>query len=100
MSLVKPIYIKERYHFELRVNAFNPFNNVRRINTNTSIQYKALGPTYASGFQIINTGAQLAAAQAAAGKPGFLGYINGEGLVSLTNVQPMRIIELGLRFQF
>jgi len=38
--------------------------------------------------------------QEAAGKPGFLGYINGEGQVSLTTVQPMRIIELGLRFRF
>ncbi len=26
--------------------------------------------------------------------------IPGEGLVSLTNVQPMRIVELGLRYRF
>ncbi len=100
MSLVKTIRVKERYGFELRINAFNPFNQVRRINTNSTIQYKANGPTYASGFTIINTGAQLAANQVAAGKPGFQGYINGEGLVSLTNVQPMRIVELGVRFRF
>jgi hypothetical protein len=79
---------------------FNPFNQVRRLSTNSTIQYKANGPTYASGFTIINTGAQLAANQVAAGKPPFQGYINGEGLVSLTNTQPMRIIELGLRFRF
>jgi len=100
MSLVKTIRVKERYGFELRVNAFNPFNQVRRINTNTSIQYKANGANFSDGFTIINTGAQLAANQIAAGKPPFQGYINGEGLVSLTNVQPMRIIELGLRFRF
>jgi len=100
MSLVKSVRITEKYGVELRVNAFNPFNQVRRLSTNTSIQYKALGPTYASGFTIINTGAALAAAQQAAGKPGFLGYINGEGQVALTTVQPMRIIELGLRFRF
>jgi hypothetical protein len=100
MSLVKPITVKERYHFELRVNAFNPFNSVRRLSTNSSIQYKALGPNFSNGFSIINTPAQLAANQVTAGKPGFLGYINGEGLVSLTNVQPMRILELGLRFRF
>jgi len=47
---------------DLRINAFNPFNNVRRINTNTSITYKANGPAYSNGFTIINTGAQLAAA--------------------------------------
>ncbi len=100
MSLIKSIRITEKHAFELRVNAFNPFNQVRRISTNTSIQYKANGPTYASGFTILNTGAQLAAAQAAAGKPAFPGYIGGEGQVALTTVQPMRIIELGLRFRF
>ncbi|MGO9256875.1 MAG: carboxypeptidase regulatory-like domain-containing protein [Bryobacteraceae bacterium] len=100
MSLIKTIRVKERYGFELRVNAFNPFNQVRRLSTNSSIQYKALGPTYASGFTIINTGAQLAANQLAAGKPAFQGYINGEGLANLTTTQPMRVIELGLRFRF
>jgi hypothetical protein len=100
MSLVKTIRVKERYGFELRINAFNPFNQVRRINTNTSIQYKANGANYSDGFTIINTGAQLAANQVAAGKPAFQGYINGEGQVALTNVQPMRIVELGLRFRF
>ncbi|HLK67449.1 MAG TPA: carboxypeptidase regulatory-like domain-containing protein [Bryobacteraceae bacterium] len=100
MSLIKTIRVKEKYGFELRINAFNPFNQVRRINTNTSIQYKANGPNFSDGFTIINTGAQLAANQVAAGKPAFQGYINGEGLVSLTNVQPMRIVELGLRFRF
>ena len=100
MSLVKTIRVHERYGFELRINAFNPFNQVRRISVNSSIQYKALGSGYANGFNIINTPAQLAANQLAAGKPAFQGYINGEGLISLTNVQPMRIIELGLRFRF
>jgi hypothetical protein len=100
MSLIKSIKITEKHALELRINAFNPFNNVRRINTNTSIQYKANGANYSDGFTIINTGAQLAANQVAAGKPAFQGYINGEGQVSLTNVQPMRIVELGLRFRF
>jgi hypothetical protein len=100
MSLVKPIKIHEKYGLELRINAFNPFNNVRRISTNSSIQYKALGPTYASGFTILNTPQQLAANQVAAGKPAFQGWINGEGITSLTAVQPMRVIEIGLRFSF
>ena len=100
MSLIKTIRVKERYGFELRINAFNPFNQVRRLNINSSIQYKANGPNYSDGFTVINTGAQLAANQVAAGKPPFQGYINGEGLASLTTVQPMRIVELGLRFRF
>jgi hypothetical protein len=100
MSLIKMIKVTENHGIELRINAFNPFNNVRRINTNSTIQYKANGPSYSNGFTIINTPAALAAVQVAAGKPAFQGYINGEGLVSLTNVQPMRIVELGLRFRF
>jgi hypothetical protein len=100
MSMIKTIKINEKYGFELRVNAFNPFNNVRRININSTIQYKANGPNFSDGFSIINTPAQLAANQVAAGKPAFQGWINGEGLTSLTTVQPMRIIELGLRFRF
>jgi Carboxypeptidase regulatory-like domain len=100
MSLVKTIKITEGRGFELRINAFNPFNQVRRLNVNSSIQYKANGANYSDGFSIINTPAQLAANQVAAGKPAFQGYLNGEGIVSLTNVQPMRIIELGLRFRF
>jgi len=100
MSLVKTVRITEGRSFELRINAFNPFNQVRRINVNSSIQYKANGANFSDGFTIINTGAQLAANQVAAGKPAFQGYINGEGQVSLTNVQPMRIVELGLRFRF
>jgi len=100
MSLIKTIRVFKEHGIELRINAFNPFNQVRRLSTNSSIQYKALGPTYASGFTIINTGAALATAQEIAGKPGFLGYINGEGQVNLTTVQPMRILELGLRFRF
>jgi len=100
MSLIKTIRVTEKHALELRINAFNPFNQVRRLSANSSIQYKANGPNYSDGFTIINTPAQLAANQLAAGKPAFQGYINGEGLVSLTNVQPMRIIELGLRFRF
>jgi hypothetical protein len=100
MSLVKTIRITESRGFELRINAFNPFNQVRRLNVNSSIQYKANGTNFSDGFTVINTPDQLAANQVAAGKPAFQGYINGEGIVSLTNVQPMRIIELGLRFRF
>jgi hypothetical protein len=100
MSIVKTIRITEGRAIELRVNAFNPFNNVRRINVNSSIQYKANGTNFSDGFTVINTPAQLAANQVAAGKPAFQGWINGEGLVSLTTVQPMRIVELGLRFRF
>jgi hypothetical protein len=100
MSVIKNVRITEKHAVELRINAFSPFNNVRGINTSTAIQYKANGPSYANGFTIIDTRAQLAAVQVAAGKPAFQGYINGEGQVALTNVQPMRIVEIDLRYRF
>ena len=65
ISVVKSLRITEKHGIELRATAYNAFNQVRRIGTNTSIQYKANGATLASGFSIINTPAQLAATQAA-----------------------------------
>lgn len=104
LTLVKTIRITEKHGIELRATAFNLFNDVRRINTNSSIQYKANGPTAASGFSIINTPDQLAATQAAKTPTNSLAIYNsyqtGVGYVSLQTVQPMRIMELGLQFRF
>ena len=103
LSVVKTIRITEKHGIELRASAFNLFNNVRRINTNTSIQYKALGPTAASGFTIINTPDVLAASQAAkTSNPVSIynAYVSGVGSIALNTVQPMRIIEIGLMFRF
>jgi len=104
LSLLKNIKIHERFRIELRASAFNLFNNVRRINTLSSIQYKANGANFSSGFSIINLPDQLAASQAAK-TPGnalsiFNAYRTGVGYLDLTNVQPMRIMELGLQVRF
>jgi len=103
LSVVKTIKIKERHRLEIRATAFNLFNSVRRLNTNSSIQYKANGATFSSGFNIINTPDQLAANQAAKTTNPvsiFNSYQTGVGYVALQTVQPMRIIELGLQYRF
>ncbi len=104
LSIVKMIRITEKHAIELRGTAFNLFNNPRRINTLSSIQYKANGPTFASGFTIINTPSQLGAIQAAKTPNDALAIFNayrtGVGAIDLTNVQPMRLLEVGLKFRF
>jgi hypothetical protein len=104
VSVVKTIRITERHSVELRGSAFNLFNNVRRLNTNTSVQYKANGAAFANGFSVINTPDLLAASQAAKTPNNPLAIYNayrtGVGALDLTTVQPMRIIEIGLQFRF
>jgi hypothetical protein len=77
---------------------------VRRLGTNTTVQYKANGATLAQGFSIINTPAQLAALQAAKTPNDpvsiFNSYRTGVGYSDLLTVQPMRVIEIGLKFRF
>ena len=104
ISVVKTIRITEKHGIELRATAYNAFNNVRRLGTNTSIQYKANGATFAQGFSIINSPAQLAATQAAKTPNDpvsiFNAYRTGVGYSDLLTVQPMRVIEIGLKFRF
>jgi hypothetical protein len=103
INLVKSIRIGERHAIELRGTAFNVFNNVRRINTLSSIQFKAKGTTAASGFGIINLPDQLAATQAAKSTDPvsiYNAYRTGAGYLDLTNVQPMRLIEIGVKYRF
>jgi hypothetical protein len=103
LSVVKTIRITEKHGIELRASAFNLFNSVRRINTLSSIQFKANGATAAAGFSIINSPDQLAALQSAKTSDPvsiFNAYRTGAGYIDLTNVQPMRLMEIGLKFRF
>lgn len=85
---------------ELRVSLFNAFNQVRRVGINTSMQYKAQGRTMADGFKIINTPEANAAATTGDSLKVYNAYRVGVGHVNLTGVEPMRIIEIGLKFRF
>jgi hypothetical protein len=102
MTVSKRFMIREGKTLELRVSAYNPFNNVRRTTINSSIQYKSLGSTYASGFEVYNTPQQVAA-RVPAGTSAittFNQFRGGVGYYNLTNVLPNRILELGLKFRF
>jgi hypothetical protein len=102
MTISKKFTIVEGKTLELRVSAYNAFNQVRRTTINSSVQYKAQGASYSNGFVVYNTPDQLAA-RVAAGNNAltvFNQYRTGVGYSNILNVQPMRIMELGLKFRF
>jgi hypothetical protein len=104
ISLTKAFRIRERAGFELRANFYNAFNQVRRLGINTSVQYKAKGRTFADGFTVYNTPEANAQRLAATGVTNsqqlYNIYRTGVGQVNLTGVEPMRIIEIGLKLRF
>lgn len=110
MNLVKVFHITERKTLEFRINGYNVFNQVRRAASpatsavNTSVQFKANGATFAQGFTVYNTPEELAARQLATTSNSPLTVYNqyrtGAGAPNLTNVEPMRILEAGLKFRF
>jgi hypothetical protein len=102
ITLVKTIRIHESHVFELRASAYNAFNNVRRTSYNSSVQYKANGKTFADGFTVYNLPDQIVARNPAVKDPTALYnlYRSGVGYVNLTSVEPMRVIEIGLKFRF
>ena len=102
MTMSKKFTITEGKTLELRVSAYNAFNQVRRTTINSSITYKAQGASYSKGFLVYNTPAQVLSRLAANTNSltAFNQYRTGVGYSNLTNVQPMRIMELGLKFRF
>ena len=104
MTLTKIFKITEGTTLEFRAAGYNVFNQVRRTNLNTSVQYKANGASYANGFTVYNTPDQLAQRAAASNVTSptalYNQYRSGVGYTNITSVQPMRILELGLKFRF
>ena len=102
MTASKKFTIVEGKTLELRVSAYNAFNQVRRTTINSSIQYKAQGASYSDGFMVYNTPQQIVSRLAAntSALTAFNQYRTGVGYSNLTNVLPMRILEVGLKFRF
>ena len=50
ISLIKVFSVSDRSKVELRLNAYNAFNQVRRTGLNTTVQYKAQGAKFGDGF--------------------------------------------------
>ena len=101
MTLTKAFTIRENHAFELRAAFYNAFNQVRRSTINTSIQYKANGKNVADGFTLFNTPEALAARNAnLSGTALYNQYRTGVGHTNLTDVNVMRVIEIGLKYRF
>jgi hypothetical protein len=104
ITLTKEFKVKERYRLEVRTSFFNAFNQVRRTGYNSSVTFKANGATYAQGFTIFNTPELNVERLRAQGVTDpiqlYNSYRGGVGHMNVTGVEPMRIIEIGLRFRF
>jgi hypothetical protein len=104
ISFVKQFRIGDGPRFEVRANVFNVFNNVRRLAINNTLQFKANGANFGDGFQLFNTPDQLEARARANGITDPLQLYNqfrsGVGHVNLTDVQPSRVIEIGMALRF
>src|SRR6185436_3646071 len=101
MTLTKAFNIRESHAFELRAAFYNAFNQVRRTSINTSVQYKANGRTAADGFTLFNTPEALLARNAnLTGTALYNQYRTGIGHYNVTDVNVMRVIEIGLKYRF
>ena len=105
INVAKTFAITEGKGLELRVSMFNPFNQVRRDAVNSTALFKANGRNLSDGFRLYNTPEQLVSnllqlRPNATPLEQYNQYRAGFGHVDLTNVMPMRIIEIGLRFKF
>ena len=101
LTVTKVIRLTEGKAFELRASAFNAFNQVRRPVIYSSVQFKAKGRTMADGVSVFNT-PELNAQRTNSTDPKtvYNAYRTGVGHVDITNTDPMRVIEIGLKFRF
>jgi hypothetical protein len=108
ISITKQFALAGRSRLEIRANVYNVFNNPRWLNVNNSITYKARGANYSDGFTVFNTPELNQQRLQASGTTDptalFNAYRGGVGHVNLTddsgNIQPPRIIEIGLALRF
>ena len=101
MTLTKAFTIRENHAFELRAAFYNAFNQVRRTGINSSVQFKANGRTAADGFTHFNTPEALLTRNAnLSGIALYNQYRTGVGHYNLTDVNVMRVIEIGLKYRF
>ncbi|MBL8233309.1 MAG: TonB-dependent receptor [Bryobacterales bacterium] len=105
INISKNFRIREGMGLELRASMFNPFNQVRRQELNTSHQFKMKGANLSDGYSLFNSPDQLVAnlvsrSPNATNAEKFNQYRNGVGHYTLTNVLDMRRIEIGMRFRF
>jgi hypothetical protein len=105
VNITKQFPVREGMGLELRASFFNPFNQVRRQDLNTSHTYKMKGPKLSDGYYLYNS-PETQVKNPLERLPGanqaeqYNQYRNGVGHQNLTSVLDMRRIEIGLRFKF
>ena len=89
----------------MRGSFFNPFNQVRRQDTNIAHTFKMKGATLASGYSLFNS-PELQVQNLVSRVPNsteaekYNQYRSGVGHYNVTSVLDMRRIEVGLRLKF
>ncbi|HET8547529.1 MAG TPA: carboxypeptidase regulatory-like domain-containing protein [Bryobacteraceae bacterium] len=105
INVSKMFSIREGKGLELRASFFNPFNQVRRQDLNTSHTFKMRGAAVANGYYLFNSPEQQTAnlvsrVPNSTEAEKYNQYRNGVGHMNVTSVLDMRRIEIGLRFKF
>ncbi len=105
VNISKLFTLREGKALELRASLFNPFNQVRRQDTNTGHTYKMRGRGLSDGYYLFN--APEALVQNLVSRVGgateaekYNQYRGGVGHYNVTSVLDMRRVEVGLRFRF
>jgi hypothetical protein len=105
INISKMFPIREGKGLELRASLFNPFNQVRRQDTNTGHTYKMKGAKLSDGYYLFNSPEMLvqnllSRVPTANTAEQYNQYRGGVGHYNVTSVLDMRRIEVGLRFKF
>lgn len=105
INISKTFPVREGMGLELRASLFNPFNQVRRQDTNTGHTYKMKGRQLADGYDLFNSPTSLvqnlvSRIPNATEAEKYNQYRSGVGHYNVTSVLDMRRIEMGLRFKF
>jgi len=105
VNITKQFPVREGMGLELRASFFNPFNQVRRQDLNTSHTYKMKGPKLSDGYYLYNS-PEMQVANLLSRLPNanqaeqYNQYRGGVGHYNVTSVLDMRRIEIGVRFKF
>ncbi len=105
INISKLFRVREGMGLELRASLFNPFNQVRRQDTNTGHTFKMRGPKLSDGYSLLNTPEGLvqnlvSRLPNASEAEKYNQYRSGVGHYNVTSVLDMRRVEVGLRFKF
>ena len=105
MTITKAFPILEGKQLELRASLFNPFNQVRRQDTNTTHTFKMKGANMSDGYYLFNSPQMLVSnlvsrVGTATEAEKYNQYRSGVGHSNVTSVLDMRRVEVGLRFRF